>query len=178
MSSYTTIDGKKLNSMMIDKATQLVKGGGDGRISLKDAEVLMTLVKADNILTNAEKDTLEYIYKNYLWTDHAEEWFRKELKDWQPNKAPIPMTVAELSKMHFSKMDVFADPDSRAHRKLMLVTATAETNVDHDEIVLWIRLADGTTAEVFVNFIELEDEFVELRGGCMVPVRAIEKVEI
>jgi hypothetical protein len=32
--------------------------------------------------------------------------------------------------------------------------------------------------EVFSDFIDFEGEFVELKGGCIVPVKAIEKVEV
>jgi hypothetical protein len=178
MSSYKTIEGKRLSSKMIDEATRLVGGAGDGRISLKDAEMLMGMVKEDNILTDVERDTIDYLFENFRWTPVAEEWFRHDLKHWQSHKPPVPITLAELSKKHFAKKDVFSEPSARNARKRALETATSETNQDHDEIGLWIRLEDGITVEVFSNFIELADDFVQLRGGALVPVSAIEKVEI
>lgn len=178
MSYYKTIDGKKMNSLMIDRATQLVQGAGDGRISVKDAETLLALVKDGNIITDVERDTIEYVFKNFQWTSSATEWFRKELQIWLSHKTPIPMTPAELTGKHFTRVDVYTDPPSRASRKHQLESATSETNQDHDEIGLWIRLSDGTTVEVFSNFIELAGDFVELKGGCIVPVKAIVKVEI
>lgn len=178
MSYYKTIDGKKMDSLIIDRATQLVQGAGDGRISVKDAETLMTLVKDGNIITDVERDTIEYVFKNFQWTSSAAEWFRMELQIWQSNKTPIPMTPTDLKGKHFANVDVYSDPSSRASRKHQLESATSETNQDHDEIGLWIRLSDGTTVEVFSNFIELAGDFVELKGGCIVPVKAIVKVEI
>lgn len=166
------MDGK-----IIELASQLVSGGGDGRISLKDAEALMALVKDGNLITPAETDTVDYILKNYSWTPAAAEWFRKELKT-ATKKAPVPISLAELSLKHFATQDVLSDPVARNARKHALEAATSETNLDHDDIGLWIRLRDGSTVEVFSNFIELEDDFVQLRGGCLVPVKAIEKVEL
>jgi len=177
MSYYKTIDGKKMDGKIIDQVSLLVQGAGDGRISVKDAETVLNLVKDGNTIA-VENDTIEYIFRNFRWTSAAEAWFRKELQAWQSHKAPIPMTIADFSGKHFATVDVFSDPAARAARRRALEAATSETNQDHDEIGLWIRLSDGTTVKVFSNFIELAGEFVELRGGCIVPVRAIEKVEI
>jgi len=53
-----------------------------------------------------------------------------------------------------------------------------ETYDDHDEIALIVRLADGRRVEVRSILIDFENDFVELRGGIAIPLRAIEKVEI
>ena len=178
MSYFKTIDGKKLSASLLEKATQMTEGAGDGRISLKDAEVLFEMIREDNILTNTERDTIDYIQKHFRWTPSAEEWFNREMKHWQRHKPPIPITLEELTGKHFPKDEVLTDPVTRAERDRLLKAATKETNEDHDEIGLWIRVSDGTTVEVLSNFIELAGDFVQLRGGCLVPVRAIEKVEI
>ncbi len=178
MGYYKTIDGEQMDGKMVDLVMQSVKGAGDGRISTKDAVAILKLVTDGNVITDTEKDTLEFIFKNFRWTSGAEEWFRRELKIWETHKTPVRMTIAELSDKHFVTVDIFSDPAARTARRHSLEAATAETNQDHDEIGLWIRLKDGTTVEVLSNFIDLEGEFVELRGGCIVPVKAIEKVEI
>lgn len=177
MSQYKTIKGVKMNGEVIERAAQLVSGAGDGRLSLKDAEVLLTLVKDGKMITSTEMDTVDYLFKNFRWTPVADEWFRKELKA-ANKKAPMPISLEELSRKHFATQDVLSDTTARNARKHALEAATSETNLDHDDIGLWIRLRDGSTVEVFSNFIELEEDFVQLRGGCLVPVRAIEKVEI
>ncbi len=178
MGYYKTIGDKKMDGTMIDLASQSVKGAGDGRISVKDAEAILKSATDGNIITDVEKDTIEYLFKNFKWTNPAEEMFRKELKVWQSRKTPVPMKISDLLGKHFTAVDVFPDPTARAARRRSLEAATSETGQDHDDIGLWIRLKDGTTVEVFSNFIDLEGDFVELRGGCTVPVRAIEKVEI
>jgi hypothetical protein len=178
MSYYKIINGKKMDSKIIDQANLLVAGAGDGRISRKDATTLLTLVTDRNNISNVENDTVDYLIKNYQWTAEAAEWFHNEVRVWKSHKAPVSMTIAELSGKHFATVDVLKDPVDQAARKHILESASLETNQDHDDIGLWIRLKDGTTVEVFSNFIALEEQYVELRGGCIVPVIAIEKVEI
>lgn len=90
----------------------------------------------------------------------------------------VKMTPAELSQQHFSPTDVLANETDREVRHHGLRSATNETYLDHDDITLIVRLADGTRVEVTTNFIELAGQFVELKGGYDIPLRAIEKVEI
>jgi hypothetical protein len=178
MSNYKTIEGKKLSVSLLDQAEKMVEGAGDGRISLKDAEILFGLVKEDNILTNVERDTIEYIQKNYKWTPAADEWFRREMMHWQAHKPPMPITLDELSKKHFAKHEVLTDPYRLEERKHLLSSAAVESADNHEDIGLWVQLDDGTTVEVQSNFFELEGDFVQLRGGTLVPIRAIERIEL
>jgi len=179
MNNNKQVDSKKLNRRLIETADVAVAGAGDGRISKNDAEVLLALVVNNNAFTAAERATLDYIYKNYKWTESAREWFRDQIKNWEKDfKKLIRMSAEELSMQHFSLMDVLSTEEERSARKHDLKAATAETYQDHDEIGVIVRLANGRRAEVVSNFIELEGNYVELRGGFHVPVRAIEKVEI
>lgn len=178
MSYYRTINGKKMDAAIIDKASLLTKHQGDGRISIKDANLLMGLIQDGNRITPSEQNTIDYLFQNYNWTPSAKEWFHSELKAWQVSRKLVQMTVEQLADKHFYTKDVLLGDKKRAERKHLLESAARETQQDHDEIGLWIRLQDGRTAEVFSNFIAIANEFVELRGGCTVPVKAIEKVEI
>lgn len=66
MSNTITIHGKQVQEDMIQMADACVKGAGDGRISLADAEKLFALVRDGNKYTDSEKDTMLYIRdKNY-----------------------------------------------------------------------------------------------------------------
>jgi hypothetical protein len=178
MSYYRTINGKKIDTAIIDKASLLTKHQGDGRISINDASLLMGLIQDGNRITTAEENTIDYLFQNYNWTPSAKEWFRSELKAWHVSRQLVPMSVDELGDKHFYTKDVLLDDKKRIERKHLLESAARETQQDHDEIGLWIRLQDGRTVEVFSNFIAVANEFVELRGGYTVPVTAIEKVEI
>jgi len=177
MSYFKTVNGKKLQASLIDQATLCVLGVGDGRISLEDAASLLSMIKDDDIYTDVERDTVEYLFENFKWTPAASEWFKNQLSTWQSQKVKT-ITLGELSKKHFTLEDVLTNEADREKRKHKLEAATTETNEDHDDIGLWIRLRDGQTVQVFSNFIDLEGEYVELRGGCVVPLKAVEKVEI
>lgn len=86
MSYYRIIDGKKYDDELLKAAEEAVKGQGDGRISLKDAQMLLDKVKDGNSYTDIEKDTMAYIRKNFKWTEEADEWFRTEIRKWAASK--------------------------------------------------------------------------------------------
>lgn len=179
MSYYKIIEEKKMDGRLLDIAQNAIKKGGDGRITLKDAEHIFAAVRDGNIYTDIEKITIAYIRKNFKWTDPADDWFRTQLSSWRayPNKIRT-MTPQELSSEHFSANDVLKKAEDQTARKHDLISAMNETNLDHDDIGIIVHLATGERVEVLCNFIEMSDDFVELKGGCVIPVRAIEKVEI
>ena len=88
------------------------------------------------------------------------------------------MTPSEIVTQHLPSFDVLPDAEQRVARKHDLISAMNETNLDHDDIGLIIQLATGERVEVLCNFIEMSGDFVELKGGYVIPVRVIEKVEI
>ena len=179
MNSDRQIDSNKLNRRLIEVANAAIAGARDGRISKNDAEVLLALIASNGSYTTVERATVDYIHKNYKWTESAREWFRDHLKNIESDfQKLIRMTAEEVSIQHFSLVDVLSTEEERAARKHALKAATAETYQDHDEIGVIVRLANGKRAEVSSNFIELEGNYIELRGGFHIPVRAIEKVEI
>ena len=173
------MEDKRLNVRLIEIADTAVRGAGDGRISKHDAEVLIALIASNDTYTEVEQATIDYIHKNYRWTESARDWFRDEIKKLKKDfQKLIRMSAEEISIQHFPLVDVLTTEEERAARKHDLKAATAETYQDHDEIGVIVRLANGKRAEVTSNFIELEGNYIELRGGFHVPVRAIEKVEI
>jgi hypothetical protein len=179
MEYYKQVDGKKLDGRLLEIADQSVRGSGDGRISKHDAEKLLAAVIDGNIYTAIEKETVQFIHNNFKWTDAAWDWFNEQLRVWKAEfEKPIPMTPAEISKQHFSADDVITNPTDREVRDHGLRSAMNETYQDHDEITLIVQLANGKRVEVSSNYIEYSGQFVELKGGNDIPVRAIEKVEI
>ncbi len=177
MGYYKEINGKKLDGQLIELAEKAVKG--DGIISKGDAEILLKSVTDGGQYTDVEKDTVEFIHTQFHWTDHARDWFHAALAEWRNSRQmTVKMTPEELAAQHFAKDDVLTGESARAARSHDLHTATVETYQDHDEISILVRLSNGQKVEVTSNFIELEGEYVELKGGHLIPVRAIEKVEI
>lgn len=179
MISHKVVDGKTLDVRLLTLAEKAVQGSGDGRISRDDAENILLVIKADGFYTDVKRETVEFISKNMRWTEAADTWFREHLSGWLKIESQFArMSPEELCKQHFGKEDVLKEESDRQSREIRLRTATMETYQDHDEIALMVRLMDGRRIEVVSNFIELEGELVELRGGFAVPVRAIEKVRV
>jgi hypothetical protein len=170
---------RRLNERLLKVMDDLVTGAGDGRIAKLDAEKVMEVLVSGNTYTSVEKETIQYAYDNYHWTDAALSWFCDQLKRWITEfETPTPMSPAEISKQRFSSEDVLSNDTDREVREHGLRSATNETYLDHDDITLIVRLANGRRAAVTTNFIELAGSFVELKGGHDIPLKAVEKVEI
>lgn len=71
-----------MDGYLLSMADKAVQGAGDGRISKKDAEELIKVVKDGGAYTDAEKATMEYIRDNYKWTEGADDWFRTQIASW------------------------------------------------------------------------------------------------
>ena len=178
MGYYKLVEGKKMDGQLLDIAEKAVRGVGDGRISQMDAETIFTAIRDGGKFSDVEKVTVDYICNNFKWTEKAKDWFANQVATWRDSEIIVVMTAEELAKQHFGKDDVLRNEVDRDSRRSALRAATAETYQDHDEIAIIVRLANGDRVEVSSNFIELEGEFVELRGGHAIPVRAIERVKI
>lgn len=83
---YKEIDGKKYDAGLLEAAEAAVEGSGDGRISQKDAELLLKQVKDGDKYTDIEKQTVALIREKYKWTEAADEWFRSEIRKWAAEK--------------------------------------------------------------------------------------------
>ena len=178
MNYYKTINGKQMDSRLLDVALHAVEGSGDGRISQKDAELLFEAVKDGNVYTQVEKNTIAYIREHFKWTDSADHWFRSQISHWRSPSGKVSMSIEELLKEHLPTFEVLKDDEQRKVRQHDLNTAMAETQMDHDDIGLIIQLATGERVEVLCDFIEMSGDYIELKGGYTIPVRVIERVEI
>ncbi len=179
MSSYRTVDNQRMDAEVLDLAEKAVKGAGDGRISLADAHALWDAVADEGVYTASERLTIQYIRAHYKWTDAADAWFRQQEANWVVHEKHVQMTTQELSNQHFGKEDVLRSQEDKVARKKRLELAIAESSQEVDEeIGLLVQLADGTIVEVYSKFVEMAGDFVQLFGGCLIPLRAIEKVGI
>jgi hypothetical protein len=86
MSYYRIINGKKYDKELLDLTEKLVKGAGDGQISVADAHQILEKVKDGNAYTDIEKETVSFIRDHFKWTDAADIWFRKEIRIWASKK--------------------------------------------------------------------------------------------
>lgn len=70
-SYYKQIDGTRYDRSLLLLADNLVKGQGDGRISEADMKKIVLSAMDGNRITECEKNTLEFISKQYNTTETA-----------------------------------------------------------------------------------------------------------
>lgn len=88
------------------------------------------------------------------------------------------ITHEEIPLQRFATNDVLLTFDDRFERQHKLKTAMALTNADHETISLFVKLANGDLVEITSDLIDFEDDFVEIRGGIGIPLKAIVDVGV
>lgn len=88
------------------------------------------------------------------------------------------VTPEEVRQLRFATEDVLNTFEDKFEREHKLKTAMALTNSDHESISLFARLADGEVVEITSDLIDLEEDFVEIKGGYGIPLRAIVDVGV
>ncbi|MCS6975062.1 MAG: hypothetical protein N2044_01760 [Cyclobacteriaceae bacterium] len=88
------------------------------------------------------------------------------------------ISLDEIRNVQFAAEDVLSSFEEKFEREHKLKTAMALTNADHEEISLYVRLADGEVVELVSDLIDLEEDYVEVRGGFGIPLRAIVDVGV
>ena len=96
MSYYKTINGKRFDRSLLEKAESLVEGQGDGRISLEDAQRLFEATKDNNFITPNEVRTLRYILDHFTMTDKAHGWLWDKLRQQTPIQRAIQSVISEI----------------------------------------------------------------------------------
>jgi len=76
---YQIINGQRYDRGLLEAAQQLTEGRGDGRISQKDAAILLDKVQDGRGITPTEKRTLRYLLETLKWTEKAAEWINTQL---------------------------------------------------------------------------------------------------
>lgn len=77
--AYVTIDGEKYEKELIDLATKLTTGKGEGKISKEEAGDLLKSAADGRGVTETELKTLKYIRKAFTFTDAAATFFDAEV---------------------------------------------------------------------------------------------------
>ena len=84
----------------------------------------------------------------------------------------------EIRNQHFALEDVLTTFEDKFERQHKLRTAMALTHADHETISLFVKLANGDLIEITSDLIDYEDDFVEIRGGIGIPLKAIVDVGV
>lgn len=88
------------------------------------------------------------------------------------------LTHEEIRLQRFATNDVLLTFDDRFERQHKLKTAMALTHDHHESISLYVKLANGELVEISSDLIDYEDDFVEIRGGIGIPLKAIVDVDV
>jgi hypothetical protein len=67
--AYQTIDGIQYEKELLDLAKQHTTGAGEGKLSKDEVKELFDSAADGRSVTETEKRTLEYIRKNFVFTD-------------------------------------------------------------------------------------------------------------
>ena len=84
----------------------------------------------------------------------------------------------EITPFHYAVDDVLSNETDRISRMIDLKSAMAVTNIEHEEIGIIVRLRDGEEVEILSNLIDVEGDSVEVKGGHLIPIKSILRVEI
>jgi hypothetical protein len=84
----------------------------------------------------------------------------------------------DIAPLHYSSEEVLTNEVDRINRMIDLTSAMSVTNLEHEEIGIIVRLRSGEEVEILSSMIDVEDDSVEVRGGHLIPIRAIVRVEI
>ena len=88
------------------------------------------------------------------------------------------MQSTEIASLQFEGEEVLPDAIARHNRFLDLNSAMAVSNIEHEEIGIIVQLRGGEQVEVLTNLIDVEGDSIEVKGGHLIPIKAILRVEI
>lgn len=111
-SYYQIIDGQKYDRQLLETARQLTEGRGDGRISQKDAEILLENIQDGRGITTTEKRTLHYLLENLKWSDKATEWIRARV-DLSDTPGAEDESIEHIMRIEYNlpQLNYSIDPD-------------------------------------------------------------------
>lgn len=83
----------------------------------------------------------------------------------------------QLSTVNFQKVDVLADSPSRIKRLSNLSRALSLGNLFHGKVNIVFMTSNGLLQQVETTVWSLSDDFILLKGGNFIPVKAILDLE-
>ena len=83
---YKKIKGKNYDRHLLDLVEELAAGRRGGRLAKADVLRMYDAVADANRYTDVEKRTMQYIRKNYSFTEAADELFRGKIRSWAAKK--------------------------------------------------------------------------------------------
>ncbi|MCS6967985.1 MAG: hypothetical protein RMJ44_05480 [Cytophagales bacterium] len=77
----------------------------------------------------------------------------------------------------FPPYDVLQDPRARSERKMQIQKATALGNIYHHKVKIICQTADGRLVQIVTTIWQSDDKYISLKGGRVIPISAILRIE-
>jgi hypothetical protein len=98
--------------------------------------------------------------------------------------APVMVTTEEdliqkeqVGTLHFATNDVIAEAADRRIRAHNIERACTLGNAHHGKVLIHFRTADGHSYRLDTTIWACDDQFITLKAGASLPVRAITEIE-
>lgn len=79
----------------------------------------------------------------------------------------------QLNTLRFYKNEVILEKVLQAIRQFDLNRALVLGNIDHNKVTIIFKIADGSLLQVKTTIWAVTDDYVCLKGGINVPIKAI-----
>ncbi len=83
----------------------------------------------------------------------------------------------DVPNLQFGKEDVLSDLDARKIRRAKLEKGLALGNLHKGKVKMYIRVADGSLKRLETTIWGVGQEYINLKDGVNVPIKAIEDVD-
>eukprot|EP00419_Tripos_fusus_P001975 CAMPEP_0172675178 /NCGR_PEP_ID=MMETSP1074-20121228/13128_1 /TAXON_ID=2916 /ORGANISM="Ceratium fusus, Strain PA161109" /LENGTH=188 /DNA_ID=CAMNT_0013492625 /DNA_START=61 /DNA_END=627 /DNA_ORIENTATION=+ len=108
-SYYEKIDGVDCDRAIVDACREAVKGAGDGRVSVDDAQKVFAKIADGGVETQTERWTMRYCLTSFKFTEAAMDWMCKQcpkVKQAEGNEEPAAKKPrSEESTSYYEKVD-------------------------------------------------------------------------
>jgi hypothetical protein len=82
-----------------------------------------------------------------------------------------------IPSLHFKREDVLTDPEDKKRRQYDLHRATLLGNAYHGKVDIFFMTNDGEQKRVNTTIWDYDKEYVILKSGSSLPIRAINGIE-
>jgi hypothetical protein len=84
----------------------------------------------------------------------------------------------QINTLRFFRNDVIVEKVLQRIRQFDLDRALILGNIDHNKVTIIFKTEDGTLLQVKTTIWAVTDEYVCLKGGVNIPIKAIVDIEI
>jgi hypothetical protein len=84
----------------------------------------------------------------------------------------------EIQMLYFPVSDVLNNAEDKSQRVNKLLKAVILSNCEHCDVGIVIQLLSGEVIETFSDLVDYADDFVIIKGGFVIPVKAILDIEL